>query len=180
MVITSVTRDDLGDAGAGHFADCVRILRGLDNDLDIEVLVPDFCGKRDLVEIVVSAGPDIFSHNIETVPRLYGTVRPGADYERSLDVIRYAKGLRAGMFTKSGMMVGFGETKDEVYSVMHDLRSAGCDIITIGQYLRPDHGCLEVQEFLHPSAFEQFSRWAQEAGFKKYSCSPFTRSSFIE
>jgi len=177
VVITSVTRDDLEDGGAGHFADCIKILRESNSDLRIEVLVPDFLGKRDLIDKVILAKPDIFSHNIETVPRLYNRVRPQADYKRSLDLIRYAS---ARVTTKSGLMVGLGETRDEVRASMEDLRKAGCEIITIGQYLRPDKGCLEVEEFLEPEEFAKFSIWASELGFKKYSCSPFTRSSYME
>ncbi|MBU4458114.1 MAG: radical SAM protein [Candidatus Omnitrophica bacterium] len=209
VVITSVTRDDLEDGGAGHFADCIKILReaeilqpgvypersrrGLQDDqmgettessqsghLNIEVLVPDFLGRKSSIERVVFARPDVFAHNIETVPRLYKEVRPQADYKRSLDVIRHAKGLSAEIVTKSGLMAGLGEDVDEVYGVMRDLKRAGCDIITIGQYLKPDTGCLDVKEFLHPSKFEQFSEWAKEIGFKKYNCSPFTRSSYLE
>lgn len=178
VIITSVTRDDLADGGAGHFVDCIGILREMDAGLKIEVLVPDFLGDRDAIKKVVSAGPDIFSHNMETVPRLYGKARPQADYNRSLDVIRYAKELGGQNFiTKSGLMVGLGETRNEVYIAMRDLRNAGCDIITIGQYLRPDPGCLKVEEFLHPSEFIEFSKWAEDMEFKQFSCSPFTRSS---
>ncbi|MBU4176182.1 MAG: lipoyl synthase [Actinobacteria bacterium] len=178
IVITSVTRDDLDDGGAGHFADCIRGLRQADAGLGIEVLVPDFLGKADPIEKVVFAGPDIFSHNIETVPRLYNKVRPQAAYQRSLDVIRYAKGLDRGILTKSGLMAGLGETRQEVREVMQDLRDAGCDIITIGQYLRPVPRCLEVKEFLHPDEFNRFSTWAEEIGFTRSECSPFTRSSY--
>lgn len=181
IVITSVTRDDLDDGGAGHFADCIAILRDIREDLKIEVLVPDFLGKSDAVERVVRAGPDVFSHNIETVPRLYKRVRPEADYKRSLDVIRYAKELGGPDFiTKSGLMAGLGEAQDEIYKTMQDLKGAGCDIVTIGQYLRPDSECLEVEEFLAPEKFIRFSKWAEDLGFKRFSCSPFTRSSYLE
>lgn len=181
VVITSVTRDDLDDGGAGHFADCIEILRQGERASKIEVLVPDFLGKKDALKKVVCARPDVFSHNIETVPRLYSRVRPQADYSRSLDVIRHARELGGpGFITKSGLMVGLGETRDEVYIAMQDLKGAGCDIITIGQYLRPDSQSLEVEEFLHPEEFVRFSKWADELGFKKSSCSPFTRSSYLE
>ena len=176
VIVTSVTRDDLGDGGASHFADCIKILRESNSDLRIEVLVPDFLGKRYAIDKVILAKPDIFSHNIETVPRLYNRVRPQADYKRSLDLIRYASNQ---VTTKSGLMVGLGETRDEVRVSMEDLRKAGCEIITIGQYLRPDPSCLEVEEFLAPEEFTKFSRWAEELGFKKHSCSPFTRSSYM-
>ncbi|MFC1621222.1 lipoyl synthase [Candidatus Omnitrophota bacterium] len=176
-VITSVTRDDLEDGGAGHFADCIKILRESNSDLRIEILVPDFLGKRGCIDKVILAKPDIFSHNIETVPRLYNKVRAQADYKRSLEIIRYAG---TQVTTKSGLMVGLGETRDEIRVSMEDLRKAGCEIITIGQYLRPGLNCLEVEEFLAPEEFTKFSRWAEEMGFKKYSCSPFTRSSYLE
>jgi lipoyl synthase len=180
VVITSVTRDDLEDGGAGHFADCVDILKRYDGSLDVEVLVPDFRGDRDSVKKVILSGPDTFSHNVETVPRLYVDVRPDSDYNRSLDVLRYVKKRAPYMDIKSGMMVGFGEKEKEVRLVMKDLRSAGCDIITIGQYLKPGKGCLEVKDFLHPDKFRRFSNWAGELGFKKHSCSPLTRSSYLE
>ncbi|MFH1854717.1 MAG: lipoyl synthase [Candidatus Omnitrophota bacterium] len=177
--ITSVARDDLRDGGAGHFADCINVLKRHDPELSIEVLVPDFQGRIESVETVIAAKPDIFSHNVETVPRLYGHVRPEADYNRSLSVMRYAKENAPGIDVKSGLMVGLGETETEVYNVMGDLKQAGCDIITIGQYLRPDPNCLEVKEFVPPERFERFSEQARSLGFKQYSCSPFTRSSFI-
>jgi len=177
VVITSVTRDDLSDGGAGHFAECIEILKGLSAGLDIEVLVPDFLGKKESIEKVVSGGPRGFSHNVETVPRLFTRVRPEAEYQRSLDAIRYAKEIAPWLITKSGLMVGLGETRKEVYNVMKDLKESGCDIITIGQYLMPNPHCLEVEEFLHPDEFVQFSKWARELGFEKFSCSPFTRSS---
>jgi lipoic acid synthetase len=180
IVITSVTRDDLHDGGADHFADCVNILKNAGRALKIEVLVPDFLGDKRSIEKVVSAGPDIFSHNLETVARLYGRVRPEADYNRSLEVIRYAKTLDNSMLTKSGIMAGFGEFREEVLGVMKDLRKADCDIITIGQYLKPSTECLEVEEFLEPKEFNKFSEWAKESGFKKYYCGPFVRSSYTE
>lgn len=180
VVITSVTRDDLEDGGAGHFADCIGILRGLNAGLKIEVLVPDFFGKPGSIEKVISAGPDVFAHNIETVPRLYDKVRPEASYERSLNVIRRAKESDPSLVAKSSLMTGLGETRDEVYDIMKDLKEAGCDIVTVGQYLKPDARCLDVEEFLHPEDFEVFSKWAEALGFNKYSCSPFTRSSYID
>ncbi|MBU1888260.1 MAG: lipoyl synthase [Candidatus Omnitrophica bacterium] len=179
IVITSVTRDDLEDGGAGHFADCINILRETNHELKIEVLVPDFQGRAESVETVIAARPDIFSHNVETVPRLYTDVRPMSDYKRSLSVIHNAKKKARGADIKSGFMVGLGETEAEVYSVMEDLRRSGCDIVTIGQYLRPDSKCLEVKEFVTPEKFERFSEQARKLGFKEYSSSPFTRSSYI-
>jgi lipoic acid synthetase len=180
VVITSVTRDDLKDGGAGYFAECVQILRDFKSHLKIEVLVPDFLGRRSSIQKVVSTGVDIFSHNVETVPRLYAKVRPQADYRRSLDVLRYAKDVNPALITKSGLMVGLGETKEELYNVMKDLKEAGCEILTVGQYLKPASYCIEVAEFLHPEEFVKFSRWAEEIGFKKFQCSPFARSSYLE
>ena len=180
LVITSVTRDDIPDGGAGHFADCIRILKDSDADLDIEVLVPDFLGKKHAIEKVVFAGPDTFAHNVETVPRLYKKVRPQADYQRSLDVLRIAKESSPGCLTKSSIMVGLGERDIEVYRVMQDLKSIGCEAITIGQYLKPAPGCLEVERFLHPEEFARFSKWAGQLGFRKFSCSPLARSSYLE
>lgn len=179
VIITSVTRDDLEDGGAAYFADCVNILRQHDTGLHIEVLVPDFQGDKQSVQTVISAQPAVFSHNVETVPRLYPVVRPEADYKRSLSVLQYAKEKAHYIDVKSGIMVGLGETEDEIYSVMKDLKLSGCDIVTIGQYLRPDSRCLEVKEFLEPVRFEKFSEWARDLGFKGYSCSPFTRSSSL-
>lgn len=177
VIVTSVTRDDLHDGGAGHFADCIKILRDFDHGLNIEVLVPDFFGNVKLIDKVLFASPDIFSHNIETVPRLYEKVRPGADYKRSLRVIEYAKSINRNIVTKSGLMAGLGETRDEVHEAMRDLKKARCDIVTIGQYLRPGPDCLEVEELLKPAEFDRFSEWAEELGFKGFLCSPLTRSS---
>jgi len=145
--------------------------------LDIEVLVPDFLGNKDSIDKVLFARPNVLSHNIETVPRLYKRVRPQADYKRSLNLIGYVKAQDRDIVTKSGLMVGLGEARKEVYDAMQDLKKVGCDIITIGQYLKPDSSCLEVEEFLEPAEFDRFSRWARELGFKGFSCAPFTRSS---
>lgn len=180
VVITSVTRDDLSDGGAEHFADCIDILKNSGRGLKIEVLVPDFLGDKRSIEKVAGAKPDIFSHNLETVPRLYSKVRPGADHGRSLDVLRYVKELDPGIITKSGIMAGLGEFREEIRDVMQDMRKADCDIITIGQYLKPGPDCLDVEEFLEPREFDKFSEWAKEAGFKKYYCGPFVRSSYTE
>ena len=179
-VVTSVTRDDLEDGGAGYFADCVNILRDSSSALKIEVLVPDFLGRKKSIEKVVSAKPDIFSHNLETVPRLYKKVRQEADYNRSLQVLNFAKEIDKAMLTKSGIMAGLGESREEIYEVMKDLREADCDIITIGQYLKPGPDCLDVEEFLEPEEFDKFSKWAGDLGFKRYYCGPFVRSSYTE
>lgn len=178
IVITSVTRDDMDDGGAMQFADCINMLRLFDSQLHIETLVPDFLGNILSIEKVVSRGPDIFSHNIETVPVLYSRVRPGADYKRSLGVLKHAKEIDSSVITKSSLMVGLGETKEEVFKVMLDIKEAGCDIITIGQYLRPNKYCLSVQRFLEPEEFLEFSGRAADLGFKKYYCGPFVRSSY--
>jgi|TARA_Y100000031_G_C8234053_1_gene392340 lipoic acid synthetase len=178
VVITSVTRDDLIDGGAGHFADCIKVLRDEGAHLDIEVLVPDFQGNKQSIKEVVSAKPDILAHNVETVPRLYRNVRPEALYKRSLEVLRFAKDLDPSLVTKSGMMLGLGETRKEIYSAMKDLRAIGCDIITIGQYLKGDMGCLDVEEFLAPEEFDKMSVFAKEIGFKESFCGPFIRSSY--
>lgn len=178
MVITSVTRDDLADGGATHFADCINILRSIGNGVKIEALVPDFLGNKLSIKEVISAKPDIFSHNLETAPRLYAKVRPEANYNRSLEVLKFAKELDRSIITKSGIMAGLGEFQEEIESVMKDLRGVDCDIVTIGQYLKPDAKCLEVERFLEPAEFNKFSEWAKEMGFKRYSCGPFVRSSY--
>ena len=179
-VVTSVTRDDLEDGGAAHFADCVNILRDFSSALKIEVLVPDFLGRKESIEKVVSAKPDIFSHNLETVPRLYKKIRHEADYDRSLGALKFAKKTDKTMLTKSGIMAGLGESREEIYEVMKDLREADCDIVTIGQYLKPGPDCLDVEEFLEPGEFDKFSKWAEDLGFKRYYCGPFVRSSYTE
>jgi len=178
VVITSVTRDDLEDGGAGQFADCIKILREANRHLYIEVLVPDFLGRTDAIEKVVYAGPDVFAHNLDTVPRLYKEIKPHAIYKRSLDVLGYVKKIRPEMTTKSGLMVGLGERYEEIYAVMRDLRDVGCDAITIGQYLKPDSGCKDVVDFVPPEDFLRFSKFAEELGFKDIVCSPFARSSY--
>ena len=177
-VITSVTRDDLPDGGAGHFAAVVRLLREELPGLIIEVLTPDFKGSEDSLRSVIEAGPHIFNHNLETVPRLYKTVRPQAIYERSLAVLKKAKYLDAGVYTKSGIMVGLGETEDEVLAVMRDLRGAGCGLLTIGQYLRPMKENIEVAEYVLPEVFERYADAARGMGFVSVASSPFVRSSY--
>jgi len=178
VIITSVTRDDLADGGSDHFADCISMLRDIGRGLKIEVLIPDFLGNKNSIERIVSRKPDVLSHNLETVPRLYAKVRPQADYDRSIEVLKFVKKLDTGVITKSGIMVGFGEFREEVRNVMQDLRGAGCDVVTIGQYLKPDTECLDVEEFLEPAEFDKFAEWAKEAGFRKYYCGPFVRSSY--
>ncbi len=177
-VITSVTRDDLPDGGAGQFEAVIRILKKEFPQMVVEVLTPDFGGDETALRKVVLAGPHIFNHNLETVPRLYSRVRPQAVYERSLDVLKTAKMMRPEMYTKSGIMAGLGETEDEVVSVMRDLRSAGCDLLTIGQYLRPSKENLPVFEYVSPEAFERYADAGRRMGFLSVASAPFVRSSY--
>jgi lipoic acid synthetase len=178
IVVTSVDRDDLADGGAQHFAHCIHALRNAAPNTTIEVLTPDFLKKGDVWQIVVDAKPDVFNHNIETVPRLYKTIRPGARYFNSLHLLRSVKDRDEGMFTKSGIMVGLGETDDEVIQVMDDLRSAEVDFITIGQYLRPTPKHAEVKRYVTPETFEYYTKMARSKGFLMVSASPMTRSSY--
>ena len=152
-VITSVTRDDLPDEGAAHFAHTIRAIKSLCPDVKVEVLIPDMHAKPELLDIVLGAKPDVLNHNMETVERLYATVRPQAKYRRSLDVLRYAKKTYASV-TKTGIMVGLGETEDEVFNLMDDVLDTGCDILTIGQYLRPTPNHIAVAEYVHPDQFK--------------------------
>jgi lipoic acid synthetase len=177
VVITSVSRDDLPDKGAGQFAATVRALREKGTDIQIEVLTPDFQGDVRALRKVLNARPEVFNHNVETVPRLYPLVRPGADYRTSLKMLKSAKTLCPDIKTKSGIMLGLGEIKQEVHSVMKDLREAGCDFLTIGQYLQPLKGNLPVVEYIHPRDFEQYRRKGLELGFLAVASSPLTRSS---
>lgn len=177
VVITSVTRDDLPDGGAGHFAETIRAVRSNKKDIKIEVLTPDFKGDYEALRTVLDAGPDVFNHNIETVPSLYLKVRPLADYEVSLNILKTAKALHPDIKTKSGIMLGLGEKRPEVLSVMHDLRDANCDFLTVGQYLRPRRTNLPVVEYLRPEVFEEYRLKGLEMGFKAVASSPLTRSS---
>lgn len=178
VVITSVTRDDLEDGGASHFARVIREVREVAPHATIEVLTPDFRGDEAAIREVVLAGPHVFNHNIETVPRLYAQVRPGADYERSLALLRLVKEVAPEIYSKSGLMVGLGEERDEVYETMEDLRGAGCDILTIGQYLQPSLEKLPVVEFVTPDTFEEYRRKGESMGFISVASAPFVRSSF--
>lgn len=177
VVITSVTRDDLPDKGAEHFRETIHALRRRDGSLKIEVLTPDFRGDEHALRKVLEAGPDVFNHNVETVPRLYPAVRPGADYRVSLDLLKKAKGLYPGIRTKSGIMVGMGEREEEVLAVMADLRDSGCEFLTIGQYLRPGKRNMPVAEYILPEIFEHYREKAIAAGFVMVASSPLTRSS---
>jgi lipoic acid synthetase len=178
IVITSVDRDDLADGGAFQFARCIRAIRATSPGTTIEVLTPDFLRKPGAAEKVVDARPDVYNHNLETVPRLYRAVRPGARYYHSLRLLDRVKERNPGMFTKSGIMVGLGEEKREIYQVMDDMRSAGVDFITIGQYLRPTPRHHEVARYVPPEEFEEYARMARAKGFLMVSSSPLTRSSY--
>jgi len=177
VVITSVTRDDLPDGGAGHFARAVYAVRKHLLDVKVEVLTPDFQGDTDALLTVLSSRPDVFGHNVETVPRLYLVVRPRADYIRSLQILKYAKKIAPDVHTKSGLMLGLGETLDEVSDVLKDLSNAGCDFVTIGQYLRPSRKNLPVIEYIRPEIFESLRNRALDMGFKYVASSPLVRSS---
>ena len=178
VVITSVDRDDLDDGGAQHFADTIRAIRAQSPTTTIEVLTPDFLRKEGAVEIVVAARPDVFNHNMETVPRLYPSIRPGARYFHSLAVLHRVKTLDQSIFTKSGIMVGLGETDEEVNQLMDDLRSAEVDFMTIGQYLQPTPKHAEVVSFVTPDIFKQYSKNGRAKGFLLISATPLTRSSY--
>jgi lipoic acid synthetase len=177
VVITSVTRDDLPDGGAGHFARAVYAVRKHLQGVKIEVLTPDFHGNMDALMTVLSSGPDVFGHNVETVPRLYPVVRPRADYIRSLQILKHAEKIAPDIHTKSGLMLGLGETLDEVTDVLEDLRDAGCDLVTLGQYLRPSRKNLPVIEYIRPEIFESLKNRALDMGFKYVASSPLVRSS---
>lgn len=178
VVITSVDRDDLDDGGAQHFADTITAIRQQSPDTTIEVLTPDFLRKDGALEIVVAARPDVFNHNMETVPRLYPSVRPGARYFHSLSILQKVKLLDPGLFTKSGIMVGLGESDEEVGQLMDDLRSANVDFMTIGQYLQPTPKHAVVERFVTPDAFNQFAKLGVAKGFLLMSSTPLTRSSY--
>jgi len=179
VVITSVDRDDLDDGGAGHFAETILRIRRASPGTTIEVLTPDFLRKKDAVAMVVGAKPDVFNHNLETVPRLYGEVRPGARYFASLRLLQQVKELDPSMFTKSGIMVGLGEGREEVLQLMDDLRAADVDFMTIGQYLQPTPKHHAVDRFVEPAEFEAYQRFAYAKGFLMVSASPLTRSSYF-
>jgi lipoic acid synthetase len=178
VVVTSVTRDDLPDGGAGQFAKTINAINRLLPGATTDVLIPDLKASIDNLKIVIDAVPDILAHNLETVPRLYLTMRQGANYENSLQVLANSKKLNPEVCTKSGVMLGVGEKRDEVLGVMRDLRSVGCDFLTLGQYLRPAAENLEVTEFITPEAFEEYRLLGYEMGFRYVASSPFVRSSF--
>jgi lipoyl synthase len=179
IVVTSVDRDDLDDGGAGHFVRTIEAIRALAPSTTIEVLTPDFLKKAGAIDRVVAARPDIYNHNLETVPRLYAEVRPGARYFQSLRLLDRVKALEPAMFTKSGIMVGLGEDKAEVLQVMDDLRAADVDFLTIGQYLQPTPKHRTVHRFVPPEEFESYRKMAYGKGFLMVSASPLTRSSYF-
>jgi len=178
VVVTSVDRDDLKDGGAGHFVACIESIRRLSPGTTIEVLTPDFRNKDGAIDAVVTAKPDVYNHNLETVPRLYRSVRPGANYRHSLALLQRVKELDPAVFTKSGIMVGLGETRNEVEGVMGDLREAGVDFLTIGQYLRPTLKHIAVDRYVTPAEFEAYKELAESKGFALVSSTPLTRSSY--
>ena len=178
VVITSVDRDDLFDGGAKHFVDVINCLRRECPNTTIEILTPDFLKKNEAKNILSQSLPDVFNHNLETVPRLYPTIRPGSRYFVSLELLSDMKKKNAKIFTKSGLMVGLGETIDEIYQVMDDLRSADVDFLTIGQYLQPTEKHAKLEKFISPQAFKTFYKMAYAKGFLMVSASPLTRSSY--
>ncbi len=178
VVITSVTRDDLSDGGAAHFANVIRELRR-SGEFVVEVLTPDFQGNRCAVAVVVAARPDVLGHNLDTVPRLYSRVRPGADYGRSLSVLAQAKRLAPGLYTKSGLMLGLGETEPEIFQALIDLRNVGVDLLTLGQYLSPSPRHYPVARFVPPEEFDYFREKALKLGFESVAAGPFVRSSYL-
>ena len=178
VVITSVDRDDLSDGGSNHFKETIEITRKKNPETTIEVLTPDFLRKGDAFKKVLEANPDVFNHNIETVPSLYLKVRPGARYFSSLELLKNAKQYNKNVFTKSGLMVGLGEKKEEILQVMDDLRSADVDFITIGQYLQPSKKHHPLERYYHPDEFQELEIIAKSKGFLLVSSSPLTRSSY--
>ena len=178
VVVTSVTRDDLKDFGAGQFASTVGRIRTLNPDTRIELLIPDFKGSSEALEKVVETNPDILGHNLETVPRLYPQVRPGASYQRSLKLLKMIKVLNRAILTKSGLMLGLGEREQEILGVMKDLRSVNCDILTLGQYLQPSERQLKVEEYVKPEKFKEYQEIGLSLGFAYVASGPLVRSSF--
>lgn len=178
VVITSVNRDDLPDGGASQFVRCLEQIRVRSPHTTIEVLIPDLCGNWDALAQILAAGPDVLNHNTETVPRLYRRVRPQGDYERTLELLRRSRELAPWVYTKSGIMVGLGETSAEVQQVMADLRQVDCDILTIGQYLQPTPKHLQVQAFIEPEQFKAWETLGTSLGYLQVVASPLTRSSY--
>jgi lipoic acid synthetase len=178
VVITSVNRDDLPDGGASQFVLCIEAVRQTSPQTTIEVLIPDLCGAWDALDIILGAKPEVLNHNTETVPRLYRRVRPQGDYQRSLELLQQTRKLAPTVYTKSGIMVGLGETDAEVREVIRDLRQVDCDILTIGQYLQPSTQHLEVKTFVTPEQFDDWREYGESLGFLQVVSSPLTRSSY--
>ena len=179
VVVTSVDRDDLRDGGADHFARCIAETRRLNPGIKVEVLVPDFRGRGDIaIDILSRTTPDVFNHNLETVPRLYKQVRPGSDYQWSLDLLKKYKDMAPDVLTKSGIMVGVGETREEVLQVMEDMYAHNIDMVTIGQYLQPSRDHLPVDRFVHPDEFEEYAQIGEKMGFHHVASGPMVRSSY--
>ncbi|CCI25971.1 Lipoyl synthase (Lipoic acid synthase) (Lipoate synthase) (Lipoyl-acyl-carrier protein synthase) (Sulfur insertion protein lipA) (Lip-syn) [Microcystis aeruginosa PCC 9808] len=178
VVITSVNRDDLADGGASQFVRCIEEIRRISPKTTIEVLIPDLCGNWQALALILAAKPEVLNHNTETVPRLYRRVRPQGDYQRSLELLQRARAIVPATYTKSGIMVGLGETDEEVRQVMGDLRAVDCDILTIGQYLQPSSKHLGVQEFITPEQFQAWREYGESLGFLQIVASPLTRSSY--
>ena len=179
VVITSVTRDDLKDGGSKHFAECIDEIKRVNPAAHIEALIPDFNGDTKAIHWVLNAPLAVIGHNVETVPSLYSKIRPEAKYQQSIDVVAEFKKYKPELISKSGMMLGLGETKDEVITVMQDLRDVDCDILTIGQYLRPSNTHCPVTSYIHPDMFEEYKKIGLEMGFKYVESSPLTRSSYL-
>lgn len=179
VVITSVDRDDLRDGGAQHFADCIEQSRKYSPNLEVEILTPDFRGRMDVaLDILEQQAPDVFNHNLETVPRLYREARPGANYAWSLKLLKEYKARRPDVLTKSGLMVGLGETKEEIIEVLHDMREHDIDMLTIGQYLQPSKDHLPVSRYVTPEEFDEYTAVAKSLGFSRAACGPLVRSSY--
>ena len=179
VVITSVTRDDLSDGGAEHFAKTIYSIRKKMKKIVIEVLIPDFKGEKEAIKKVIEAKPDIIGHNIETVPRLYPIVRKGANFLRSLEVLKTVKALSNGIYTKSGLMLGLGEREEEILKVFKDLRKVNCDFLSIGQYLSPSRKAYPVKEYVHPDRFDYYKERALALGFLYVASGPYVRSSYL-
>lgn len=178
VVITSVTRDDLDDGGAFHFANVVKYIKNFKKDIHIELLIPDLQGDKEALKTILDAKPDVLNHNIETIKRLYSDIRPQADYNQSLKVIENVKEIDKDVYTKSGIMLGLGEKEFEVIQVFKDLRKVGCDFLTIGQYLQPSKDHYETRKYIKPETFEKYKKEAYKLGFKKVTSGPMVRSSY--
>ncbi|WP_088241606.1 lipoyl synthase [Calothrix rhizosoleniae] len=178
VVITSVNRDDLPDGGASQFVRCIQEIRQVSPHTTIEVLIPDLCGNWEALEIILTAQPEVLNHNTETIPRLYRRVRPQGDYQRTLELLERSRQIAPWVYTKSGIMVGLGETDAEIRACMQDLRAVDCDILTIGQYLQPSSKHLQVNNFIHPDLFANWQAFGEELGFLQVVSSPLTRSSY--